>query len=112
MAVSRICHRYVIACWCPTGAVATSVARNPSPPTGVVTDSRPWGFVLDTLGLMAQYQHRGPDLDGYVDCIVFDRAWGAFFEDLPSLEEARALADRTGGGPVFRCQWTRESETE
>ncbi|RSZ61187.1 hypothetical protein EAH68_14540 [Corynebacterium hylobatis] len=61
---------------------------------------------------MAQHQHRDPDLDGYVDWIVFDRAWGAFSEDVPSLEEARALSDRTGGGPVFRRQWTREPETD
>jgi hypothetical protein len=88
------------------------VARKSSPPTGVGEDSRLWCLVLDTLGLMAQHQHNDPDLDGYVDWIVFDRTWGAFSEDLPSLEEARALSSRTGGGPVFRRQWTREPETD
>lgn len=49
-----------------------------------------------------------PDLDGYVDWIVYDRSWGAFSEDCSSLEEAQELAGRTGGGPVFRRTWVQE----
>ena len=51
-----------------------------------------------------------PDLDGYVDWIVYDRSWGAFSEDCTSLEEAQELAGRTGGGPVFRRMWVQEGQ--
>lgn len=50
-----------------------------------------------------------PNLDGYVDWIVFNRLWGVFSEDLASLEEAQELSARTGGGPIFRRQWVRET---
>lgn len=66
--------------------------------------------LLNSFAFMTQHHHSDPDLDGYVDWIVFDRTWGAFSEDLPSREEARELSGRTGGGPVFRRQWTREPE--
>jgi hypothetical protein len=69
-------------------------------------------LLLDSLVCMTQHPHSDPDLDGYVDWIIFDRSWGTFSEDCASLEEARDLAGRTGGGPVFRRQWTREPETE
>ena len=83
-----------------------------SPPTGVSNDSRLGGLLPDNLVLMAQHHRNDPDLDGYVDWVVFDRAWGVFSEDLPNLEEARELPGRTGGGPVFRRQWAREFETD
>lgn len=72
-------------------------------------ESLPIERFSDTVKLM-KGNNQDPDLDGYVDWIIFDRAWGAFSEDLPSLEEARELAGRTGGGPVFRRQWVREPE--
>lgn len=80
-------------------------------PTGVGKDARLWGFLLDNLNPMTWHHHSDPDLDGYVDWIVFDRSLGTFSEDCESLEEAQDLASRTGGGPIFRRQWTREPGT-
>lgn len=54
------------------------------------------------------YNSDGPELDGHIDWVVFDRSWGTLSEDCVTLEEARELADRTGGGPIFRRQWVRE----
>lgn len=69
-------------------------------------------LLLDNLVSMTQHYHSDPDLDGYVDWIVFDRSWSTFSDDCASLEEARELSGRTGGGPVFRRQWTHEPETD
>lgn len=54
--------------------------------------------------------NQDPDLDGYVDWIVFDRSCGTFSEDCGSLDEAQDLSARTGGGPIFRRRWVRETD--
>lgn len=80
-------------------------------PTGVGRDARLWDFLFDNLTPMTRHHYSDPDLDGDVDWIVFDRSVGTFSEDCESLAEAQDLADRTGGGPIFQRQWTRESGT-
>lgn len=59
---------------------------------------------------MTQHHRDDPDLDGYIDWIVYDRLCGTFSEDCASLDEAQDLAERTGYGPIFRRQWVRETD--
>lgn len=61
----------------------------------------------DNLILMRQ-NHLDLNLDGYVDWVIFDRSWSTFSEPCSTEKEARELADRTGGGPVFKRQWVQE----
>lgn len=46
---------------------------------------------------MSDFTH-GPDLDGYVDWIFFDRSCGTWSEDLATEDEAQKLSVKTGGG--------------
>ncbi|MBX8995247.1 hypothetical protein HCH15_03485 [Corynebacterium testudinoris] len=59
---------------------------------------------------MTQHHRDDPNLDGYIDWIVFDRSWGTFSEDCASLDEAQDLSMRTGRGPIFKREWVRETD--
>lgn len=93
----------------PLSGIPFSLLREGVPlSTGVGKDVYLWGPSPDSLAPMPQHHHNDPNLDGYSDWIVFDRSWGTFSESCASLEEARDLAERTGGGPIFRREWSRE----
>lgn len=77
-------------------------------PTTVCKPFSPAGLAATVTPMTQKPSSSDPDLDGYVDWIVYDRSWGAFSEDCTSLEEAQELAGRTGGGPVFRRMWVQE----
>ena len=78
--------------------------------TAVGKDLYLWGPSPDSLVPMPQHLHKDPNLDGYSDWIFFDRSCGTFSESCESLDEARDLAGRTGGGPIFRREWSSESQ--
>ncbi|NLA55563.1 MAG: hypothetical protein GX859_04575 [Corynebacterium humireducens] len=41
----------------------------------------------------------------HIDWLVYTRDWGTWSEPCETIEEARELSDRTGGGPVYRRTW-------
>lgn len=63
--------------------------------------------MLRSVIIMSAPESRDPDLDGYVDWIVFTRDWNAFSEPCETEEEAQWVSSHTGGGPIYRRAWKR-----
>lgn len=57
--------------------------------------------------IMSTSARRDPDLDGYVDWIVFTRDWNTFSEPCATEEEAQWVSQHTGGGPIYRREWKK-----
>lgn len=63
--------------------------------------------MLHSVVFMSTSERRDPDLDGYVDWIVFTRDWNTFSEPCETEEEAQWVYLHTGGGPIYRREWKK-----
>lgn len=68
---------------------------------------RPRPAMLHSVVIMNTSERRDPDLDGYVDWIVFTRDWNTFSEPCETEEEAQWVSQHTGGGPIYRREWKK-----
>lgn len=49
------------------------------------------------------------NLYNHVDWVVENEEWGTLSEPCATKEEALELSEKTGGGAVYKRQWTREN---